>query len=228
MTDIFKITLLYDKPCLPQFSGGWGLSFWIEYTNERILFDCGWNGDVLINNIKNAGLDVRSLTYIFLSHIHWDHIGGLMTILNQGLPNLKAVILPQAFSKHFKTEISYSAPLEEIVKSSTPCKIAQGIWSSGVMGDNIEEHSLLLKLANNQILIIAGCSHPSPTNFLESASTLGEVYGIMGGFHGFKSLQEFEHLKLIVPIHCTKKQSEILTKFPASSRLLKVGEEITL
>ena len=228
MMDDLELTLLYDKPCLPQYKGGWGLSFWIKYRNTHILFDSGWNGEILLENIRTAKLPLRDLRYIFLSHIHWDHIGGIVHILSQKLPNLEAVIIPNSFSKHFKKELSYSARLLEIPVSKTPNEITTGIWSSGVVGEDIKEHSLFLQLTNEQILIIAGCSHPSPTQFLQSARTLGSVYGILGGLHGFKEIEKLKGLEMILPVHCTKKQTEILSTFPKISILMKVGEKLQI
>ncbi len=222
------ITLMYDKPCLPDYTGGWGLSLWIEYVNDVILFDSGWNGGILINNLRRSGKNLNEITYIFLTHIHWDHIGGVVHILNQELSNLKAVVIPRSFSMHLKKELSYSAQLFEIPDSSQPKEIANGIWSSGVMGEKIKEHALFLQLSAKQILIVTGCSHPSPTQFLKSASLLGSVYGIIGGFHGFSDLEKFENLKLIIPLHCTKNRLEILSRFPSQSSIIKVGESLHL
>ena len=131
--------------------------------NKNILFDSGWNGKILLDNLRIVKKFLENLTYIFLSHLHWDHIGGFVHLLNQELPNLEAVIIPAIFSGHFKKELSYSARLHEIPDSSSPNIIAKRMWSSGVMGENIKEHSLFLQLSNERILIVTGCSHPSPT-----------------------------------------------------------------
>ena len=229
MTKRVELTLLYDKPCLKNYQGGWGLSIWIKFNNEEILFDTGWNGEVLLSNCEKKGKIIKDVTYIFLSHIHWDHIGGIAYLLNQKLPKLKGVILPESFSEVFKQEISgMVGPNIEIPETTNPVLIEEGIWSSGVMGKEIKEHSLLLQLPSNQILIVAGCSHPSPIFFLKSAQTLAPVYGIVGGLHGFKEIEKLKNLQLIVPIHCTKKQKEIQKRFPEKSRIIKVGETIAI
>jgi 7,8-dihydropterin-6-yl-methyl-4-(beta-D-ribofuranosyl)aminobenzene 5'-phosphate synthase len=229
MSKKVEITLLYDKPCLKNFQGGWGLSFWIEFGNEKILFDTGWNGEVLLSNCVKKGKNVEDLTYIFLSHIHWDHIGGTVYLLNQKFPKLKGIILPKTFSKVFKSEISEMlGPIIEIPEIPNPVFIEDGIWSSGVMGKEIKEHSLLLQLSSDNVLIVAGCSHPSPILFLKSAQTLAPVYGIMGGLHGFKEIEKLKNLELIVPIHCTKKQGEIRNRFPSKFQMIKVGETIKI
>ena len=224
LVDTLTITLLYDKLCLTGFTGGWGLSIWIEYYNEVILFDTGWNGEILLANCKKANKNIKDITYIFLSHIHWDHVGGIVYLLNQDLPLLKGIIVPKSFSTHFKKELSSLAPVIEINDSKTPQEISSGIYSSGVLGSNIKEHALLLKSNSDQIFIVAGCSHPFPTEFMNSAKHIGTNFGIIGGFHGFRQIEALSELEIIIPIHCTKQQKQILERYKNSAFLMKVGE----
>ncbi|MHA1979377.1 MAG: MBL fold metallo-hydrolase, partial [Candidatus Hodarchaeales archaeon] len=60
------------------------------------------------------------ITYIFLSHIHWDHVGGIVYLLNLDLPNLKGIIVPKSFSKQFKQELGNLAEIVEIPESIDP------------------------------------------------------------------------------------------------------------
>jgi 7,8-dihydropterin-6-yl-methyl-4-(beta-D-ribofuranosyl)aminobenzene 5'-phosphate synthase len=96
------------------------------------------------------------------------------------------------------------------------------------MGTDIKEQSLLLKNHSDQILIITGCSHPSLVDFINSAKNIAPISGIAGGFHGFFDLKVFENFDLIIPIHCTKKQQEILYQYPQAARLMKVGETLNI
>ena len=228
MTNNIALTLLYDKPCLPGFTGGWGLSIWIEYYNEVILFDTGWNGEVLLANCKEAGKNPDDISYIVLSHDHWDHVGGIVYLLNRDLPKLKGIVVPSSFSDHFKEELRSLAVVIEIPESSTPIKITNGIYSSGVMGTDIKEHSLFLQNNSGQILIITGCSHPSPIDFMANAKKIAPIFGIAGGFHGFQKIDVFADLKLIIPVHCTKEQQRILDQYPLTARLMKVGETLKI
>ena len=48
---------------------------------HTMLFDVGPYGDVWIDNAKRLDIDLASIETIVLSHWHWDHSGGLPTVI---------------------------------------------------------------------------------------------------------------------------------------------------
>ena len=56
---------------------------------KKILFDTGCNGVELLFNLKKLGYTPKDFGILFLSHQHWDHIGGLFEILEEN-KNLKS------------------------------------------------------------------------------------------------------------------------------------------
>ena len=61
-----------------------GLSYLIEGKGEKYLFDTGQNG-IIINNSKHLGLSLKGLNGIILSHGHYDHTGGLIDVIENGV-----------------------------------------------------------------------------------------------------------------------------------------------
>lgn len=66
-------------------------NFLMEFGNEKILFDAG--SDIRWS-LKKQNVDVNTLTGIFVSHLHADHVGGLEFLafsrfFNPSLPKLK-------------------------------------------------------------------------------------------------------------------------------------------
>jgi len=63
-----------------------GLSFLIEYQEQKIIFDTG-QGLVLEHNAKQLGYNLNNINSIILSHGHYDHSGSLKTVtdsMNKG------------------------------------------------------------------------------------------------------------------------------------------------
>jgi len=76
-----------------------GLSYWIEWGAQRVLFDSG-QGIVLNGNAYKLGVPVHEPDAIVLSHGHFDHTGGLAQILRDGCP-APIYIHPAAFDAKY-------------------------------------------------------------------------------------------------------------------------------
>ena len=58
-----------------------GLSFFIQAGDRRILFDTGQNL-AISHNARELGIDLAKIDTVVLSHGHYDHSGGLQSILD--------------------------------------------------------------------------------------------------------------------------------------------------
>ena len=77
--------------------GAHGLAFLVEVGQGRraaALFDCGLRGDVLRDNVRYLGFDLRRAEAIFLSHGHPDHYGGLEAALDLVVPGRRRPPVP--------------------------------------------------------------------------------------------------------------------------------------
>ncbi len=81
MKEDIKITVLVDNKSCRGFANEHGFSMLIEADNKKIIFDTGQN-EVLQQNSKNMGVDLSKVDTLVLSHGHYDHTGGIPTILN--------------------------------------------------------------------------------------------------------------------------------------------------
>jgi 7,8-dihydropterin-6-yl-methyl-4-(beta-D-ribofuranosyl)aminobenzene 5'-phosphate synthase len=75
-----KITILSTMLADGQELGEWGFSALVEADGHRILFDTGAHTDVVLKNAQTLGVDLASVPEVVLSHNHWDHVGGLLTL----------------------------------------------------------------------------------------------------------------------------------------------------
>ncbi len=58
-----------------------GISFYIEKDGHKLLFDTGQSGTFL-ENAEQLQIDLSDLEYVILSHGHYDHSGGLRSLIN--------------------------------------------------------------------------------------------------------------------------------------------------
>ena len=77
-----RVTILYDSfGKNPSLTIDWGFAALVEYGGKRILFDTGNNAKIFEHNVKAAGVDLRNLDFVVMSHRHGDHMGGLAYLL---------------------------------------------------------------------------------------------------------------------------------------------------
>ncbi|MCK4348120.1 MAG: MBL fold metallo-hydrolase, partial [Thermoplasmatales archaeon] len=169
-----KITIVYDNDVWERgLKADWGFSCLVEIENTpKILFDTGASGSILLSNMKKMNIDPKSIDEIFISHPHFDHVGGLSTFLD--VNNDVKVYAPVSFRGVHG--------VKEVVHVSDPLKIHENVLSTGEI-DGIEQ-SMAVK-TDKGIVLVAGCSHPKMSHILAAASQFGKVYGIIGGLHGF-------------------------------------------
>ncbi len=210
-----KITIVYDNTVYQRgLKSDWGFSCLVEVEDTpKILFDTGTRGSILLSNMQKLNIDPASIDEVFISHAHFDHIGGLSAFLD------------------VKSDVTIYVPVsargvrgaKEVIFVSEPLKIHESVFSTGEL-DHIEQ-SLAVK-TDKGIVLIVGCSHPKMAHILKAASQFGKVYAIVGGLHGFSEFWLFEDLELICPTHCTQHKAEIKSLYPEKHIDSGVGKVI--
>jgi len=168
------ITVFDNYRADPLLKTGWGFSCLIRrirpigeksgsLKEENILLDTGADSDILLSNMKKLNIIPETIDFIFISHLHDDHIGGLNGILKIR-PDL-TVYKPELFPKE-----------KEIIED---------VYTTGSLGNDIKEQSLIIK-SEKGLIIITGCAHPGIVNILEKAKEMfpsENIYLVLGGFH---------------------------------------------
>ena len=210
-----KITIVYDNEVKQSgLIADWGFSCLIEAQDTpKILFDSGASGSILLHNMNKLGIDPSAIGIVVISHSHWDHVGGLQDIMEANKD--AELYLPQSFVGGISAR--------KITKIKAPFEICHNIFSTGEI-EGIEQ-SLVINTGKG-LLVVVGCSHPGVGNILDAASKFGEVYGIVGGLHGFYDLDRLNPLSLICPCHCTQYKPEIKHLF--QDRCLECGAGVII
>jgi len=204
----------------------WGFSSLIKVHNKTILFDTGSNGRILLANAKKMGINFKDIDIVFISHNHWDHIGGLDTVIEEN-PNI-LLIVPNSLSKHLIKDLKIL--VKEVMVINQFTQISDHLYSTGLIGDDMPEQSLIIE-KNNELYVIGGCSHPGIDNFEKIAKNLNKpIKYTIGGFHMMYK-KEKEILKTISNLsseyitatHCTGDLAIKLIKEKYQNKFIEGG-----
>ncbi|MBK1649824.1 MBL fold metallo-hydrolase [Rhabdochromatium marinum] len=181
-----QIQLLFDNiPGVPGTRPLWGFATLIEYgpadARQRLLFDTGSNGRVLLANMAALGVAPTGIDWLFLSHQHWDHIGGLDSILELN-PQIQCV-LHQGFSKHLIGDL-LDLGIRNLIVDENPLEFAPGLYSTGLLASEPAEHALVLETSSGPA-VISGCAHPGMSALVAKANAVLPTAArwAIGGFH---------------------------------------------
>ena len=208
--------------------GGSGLTgagdaaiYLIRFGNQAALIDAGC-GDLhqkLTRNIDTCLPKDVTLEFLFLTHCHYDHTGGLASLLR----HLEETPLIHHTGIHTPTD---SSP--RFIESNHPYAITTNIHTTGRLpGSPVDEQSLILK-GTKGTYVLVGCSHSGVEHILEAASRYGPIRGLIGGLHDFDDFSLLSDLELICPCHCTKFKQRIAALYPKAVITGGVGKILDL
>ena len=201
----------------------WGFSAYLP--EHKLLFDTGSNGRVLLKNMQKLGVSAEEIAYVFISHSHWDHIGGLDSIIELN-PNI-TLFVPSSLSK-FQIRDLRSMVKELVICTKKPMHLFDNLYTTGLLGSEMPEQSLIVDGAKPEL--ITGCGHYGVANITAAARDFlqKDILCVQGGFHLLKSTQAeitetIERLKAMgvlcaKPTHCTGDEAIKLfsARMPAS------------
>jgi 7,8-dihydropterin-6-yl-methyl-4-(beta-D-ribofuranosyl)aminobenzene 5'-phosphate synthase len=210
------VKILYDNSVFQAgLRADWGFSCLVEAHGRALLFATGASGSLLLENMKKLHVEAKSIDEVFISHPHYDHIGGLSAFLNEN-PNVK-VYVPVSLKgiRHARETVSVAEPME----------LHEGFISTGEL-KRIEQ-SLIVKTPAGLVLIV-GCSHPEISRIFGVASRYGKIHAVIGGLHGFDEFHLLENLGMVCPTHCTQFIAEIRSRYPEKCVEGGVGKVIEI
>lgn len=203
-----KRTVLVDNRANePLLETEHGLSILLETEKHRILLDTGAS-DMFIRNAKRLGIDLSTVDYVFISHGHSDHAGGLKAFLEVNRI-AKVIVSPDAIKGKFYSKRQYlhsitttwpEIPENRLILVSENCEIGnnikvianiphshpmpkgnQHLFIHDTNGDYVNDdfrHELALYVDG---LLFTGCAHNGLENILDACPW--PVHSVVGGFH---------------------------------------------
>ena len=171
-----------------------GVSYLVRADDTTILFDVGYNTrsehpSPLLRNMMALGVDLGEIDYVFISHLHCDHVGGteyerMGTFALSGQP-----LDLEGRSAFVPEPMTHPTAFIEVVRG--PRVIVPGVTSIGpiprqlfFLGWTLEQ-SLAVNVAGKGVVLIIGCGHSTIQHIVERAEMLFDepIYGIVGGLH---------------------------------------------
>jgi len=124
-----KVTIIYDNTTSrADLEADWGFSALVEAKGRKILFDTGANGRILLSNMQKLKINLKEIEDVFISHLHWDHTGGLSSFL--GVNNQVKLWIPSYFPQ--------AKNAKEVFEVKKPTRLYEGIYSTGEL-EGIEQ-----------------------------------------------------------------------------------------
>lgn len=225
-----RVTILYDAFGRPSaMTQDWGYSAFVEYAGKRILFDIGNNPTIFARNVEAAGVDLKKLDFVVLSHRHLDHTASLNHLLDLN-PDVKIYVprdgvfggsLPSKFYRRQNSlpdEMRYFAgkpgePLTsgvpwlngKFVMVDSTLEVMPGVHLISLISESAgtkELPELSMAIATPRgLVVVAGCSHPGIERIVAAAARIEpQVHSVFGGLH-LPSASDKEIARIAVALH---------------------------
>ena len=196
-----------------------GLSILLKTEQHKILLDTGAS-DVFIQNAELLGVNLSDADYVFISHGHSDHAGGLRYFLEHNR-QAQVIVSPDAMSGKFFSKrgnlhsITTEWPaidedrlilidqnfeiakdfhaIAHIPQNHPMPKGNQKLFVQDANGDYIHDdfrHELALYIDG---MLFTGCAHSGLENIL--AACPWSVHSVVGGFHLLDGMEPEEEIQ---------------------------------
>lgn len=199
-----------------------GLSILLETDKLRILLDTGAS-DMFMRNAERLGIDLSTVDYVFISHGHSDHAGGLIHLMKINAC-AQVIVSPDAMSGKFFSERGHFHSItaewpqgeeERFILTDHTQEVADGIHAiahiqqrhpmpkgnkhlfvENAEGNYVNDdfrHELALYVDG---LLFTGCAHNGLENIL--AACPWPIHTVVGGFHLLDGHETEEELTVLV------------------------------
>lgn len=143
-----KITVLSTMLADGDELGEWGFAALVEVDGRRILFDTGAKTDVVQKNLQTLKIELSAVPDVVLSHWHWDHIGGFMTLRREAMEKESTALARTHVAEGFfasrvgtppgielnqmiRVRPEYEQGGGKFVVHAKPVELQPGVWLTG-------------------------------------------------------------------------------------------------
>lgn len=179
--------------------GEWGFSALVVADGHRILFDTGAHPDTVFRNARELKIDLSGVPDVILSHNHYDHTAGLVTLRREYPSALarthtaKGIFFARETSKMSAIKAGYESAGGSFMVYDQPHEMFPGVWLTGpvprkypernwsgqgklrgedgkMVEDNLPEDQSLIVDTEKGLVLISGCGHAGFINTIDYAN----------------------------------------------------------
>lgn len=195
---------------ITMFDVGQADCFLLEKGQLKVLVDCGSasQGKNIVNSIKKR--NIERIDYVFITHPHEDHMGGLVDIINNF--QVDKIVLPSVNEKKI-TAKWYNKLMTTLRKGKYEVEVAEKgktydlddveikiISDASYQESNINNYSTVLKISygQNSIIMTGDAENKIEKQILQTCEDVKATI-LKVGHHGSKTATTQEFLDAIKP-----------------------------
>jgi 7,8-dihydropterin-6-yl-methyl-4-(beta-D-ribofuranosyl)aminobenzene 5'-phosphate synthase len=190
-----KITPLIDwYSSETNLDGEPGVAWLVQGDGVNLMMDVGVNlkkedPSPLAKNMQKLNLSWPDIKYVFISHLHMDHTGGMAAqrartfVPSAGIKDLPHVtaFVPTPMVHSTAKTVLIEKPQALLPGMASEGPIARSLWLMGLT----QEQALVVNVAGKGLVLVVGCGHQGLTKIFERAEETFDqpIYGLIAGLH---------------------------------------------
>lgn len=137
--------------------------FYVDTGDHKILFDTGINAQGLLEALKSINVEPKNIDTVCITHMHYDHIAGLINDYNRTFPKADIYIAQEELNANKTSEILLAYP-NRIKSFKQNEKILPYIQSIPAFGHTLG-HTMFEIASDGQTMLVWGDILHAPVQF---------------------------------------------------------------
>ena len=128
--------------------------FYVDTGDHKILFDTGISAKILVEKLKSINVDAKDIDTVCITHMHYDHIAGLISDFNETFRNAVVYIAQEESDVNKNSDILtlYSDRIKLFKQNEKIMSCIQTVPAFG----HTAGHTMFVVTSQNNTLVVWG------------------------------------------------------------------------